>query len=314
MDFKTATEYLLFSKDDYSKIKEGIDWMYDQYVKPTQIEATDLTDAHFIKAESGQIVSPIAAAHCLKDMMRTVLFLRGIHNAIESELSKDLNRPVEILYAGCGPYATLLTPFTTIYTTDQVQFTMLEYNPISMDAMNRLYSDWGISKYLKHTILADATLPEVEIKDTYDIIISETMQAGLKKECQVPLTRNLVRFLNPEGTFIPQNIYIDACLVGPDKNELEVPDRVSLGTIYDLDFKNVPPLNYERRIDIPAHPYEYLNSFTTIRVFEDVIIHPYMSGLTCPLIIDRFETKPKSINFKYVEGENPDFEVNYHLE
>lgn len=314
MNLGQASADILFSGNDYLKIKKGIEWMHDLYASITDIRAGDLINEHNIKTQNGHIVTPAVAAHCLIDLMRSTRFIRGAYKAIKSFKETHPNRPLRILYAGCGPYATILTPLTTQFDTSQIQCTMLEYNPISMKAMETLYRELKIEDFIEEKIIGDATLEDIPLNGTYDIIISETMQVVLQRECQVPLTRNLVRFLNPEGTFIPQNVYVNVHLVGKRKSELENPENLFLENIYDLDYNNVPAPNKKQKISIPEHPFQYLYYFTRIRVFEEEVIEPYESGLTIPLIIDSFQDKPKAITFQYVENEEPHFEKIYHME
>lgn len=313
MNLKTAAENVIFSKGDYLKIKTGINWMLEKYSETTNINAGDLTFENNIKTPNGHIVTPVVAAHCLIDLMRSTRFIRGTYKAIKSYQTEILDRPIRVLYAGCGPYATILTPLTTQFDASEVQFTMLEYNPVSMKAMETLYKELKIEAYIEEKIIGDATLEDVALNGTYDIIVSETMQVVLQRECQVPLTRNLVRFLNPKGTFVPQNVYVDAYLVGQTPGEFEHPEKVFVDNLYDLNYKSVPEPNIKRKISIPKHPFEFLYYFTRIRVFEDEIIEPYESGLTMPLIIDRFKDKPEAITFQYVENDEPYFEKTYHM-
>ena len=314
MTYKDAVEDILFSKEDYYRIKRGIDFMLEVYTNETGITASNLTNEQMIETENGLVVTPVHAAHCLIDLMRTTQFLRGIHQAILSYSAKKNDRPVKILYAGCGPYATLLTPFTELFSSNEVSFTLLDFNPVSIEAVRNMYKSWGIEQYVTDYLVEDATSTDLNIDSDFDIIISETMQAVLKNECQVPLTRNMVRFLSPEGTFIPQNITVDAYLVGPnDPESNSKPERVHVGSMYDLDYRKVPEVNHQVELPIPEHSFEYLYLFTEIRVFEDEIIKPYASGLTMPLISDRFVEKPKAITFKYLETEKPDFVQEYHF-
>ena len=60
--------------------------------------------------KDGVAISPAAAAHCVNDTQRSVVFIRAAYAAIKAAQARFAQEPVEILYAGCGPFATLLLP------------------------------------------------------------------------------------------------------------------------------------------------------------------------------------------------------------
>ena len=312
MNLKSAVEDILFSKEDFYLITRGINTLYENFSEATQVFAADLTHEHLIDTPNGGVVTPVRAAHCLKDIGRTTHFLRGIHKAVEHFL-KNQNQ-IRILYAGCGPYATLLTPFTALYPPEKLRYTFLEIEKTSVVAVNKLYRDWKLTSYLDEVRLADATDPGIRFDEPFDMIISETMQMGLKNECQVPITRNLVRFLTPEGTFIPQQIRLDIYVTGMKKDAL-IPDsdeKEFVGTAYNLDFRNVPGPNAETVLRIPDTNLPYLKLFTNITLFDDEKLTVYQSGLTLPLTLDQVENKAGRLaKFRYIEGHRPKLILEY---
>jgi hypothetical protein len=312
MNIKSALEEILFSHQDYFLITRGINYLYEKFSEATNIYAGNLTHEHMKETANGKVVTPIQAAHCLKELARTTHFLRAIHLAINHHLMKK--QSIRILYAGCGPYATLLTPFTSVYTSDQIQFTFLEIEEQSYNAVINLYKDWQIEGYLESIHLCDATDPELSLDGTFDIIISETMQMALNNECQVPITRNMVRFLSKEGTFIPERIALDFYLTGKKKDPL-VPDsdeKKFVGTAYDFDIKNLPAKGSETTLTIPESNLEYLKLYTNIQLFGGERLKAYQCSLTIPLILDRPVNKAgRSIRFWYVENERPKLEFEY---
>ena len=66
------------------------------------------------RTKHGLAVSPKMAAMCAEDYMRTIRFIRGTHDAILSIRKESPERPVRILYAGCGPHATLCIPLMVL--------------------------------------------------------------------------------------------------------------------------------------------------------------------------------------------------------
>ena len=61
-----------------------------------------------IHLASGVAINPQAAAHCVNDYGRSVAFIRGVHAAIKILQARFSGQPLKILYAGCGPFATLI--------------------------------------------------------------------------------------------------------------------------------------------------------------------------------------------------------------
>ncbi|MEO1023173.1 MAG: hypothetical protein AAFW89_11580 [Bacteroidota bacterium] len=311
MNLRQDVEDILYSGDDYYLITRGIESLYEKYSESTQIFAGNLTHEHMKETANGRIVTPVHAAHCVKDLMRTTRFMRGVYHAIEQYLNnKDR---VRILYAGCGPYGTLLTPFTALYSPEEIGFTFLEIEETSVRAVNKLYEDWGLKSYLDELKLADATDPDITFSAPFDIIISETMQAGLRTECQVPITRNLVRFLSKGGTFIPQQISLDVYLTGSfDPLRPGAMDKEFLGTAYNLDFRDVPVPGCTSMIAMKKSKLKIMQLFTEISLFGEEKLTARQSGLTIPITLDHFKGKPpNTIHFTYREGEQPGLTMEY---
>lgn len=311
---RSALENILYSEDDFARITSGIQSMYEQFSQETQIYAGDLTHENMMLTPHGKVVTPVQAAHCVKDIARTTHFLRALHQAIEHYL--ELQPHVRILYAGCGPYATLLTPFTSLYTPDQLRMIFLEINTTSLEAVHNLYRQWNLMSYLDDLRLADATQPDLNFPSTFDIVVSETMQTGLRYECQVPITRNLVRFLSPGGTFIPQSIQLDVALASrvpkAEHPADDQPDFTQL--VYDFDFRALPQPGASVEVDLPVAQADVLQLYTTIHLFGTEKLTAYQSGLTMPLTLDVRLPRHHPIQktkFWYDEGPLPGLRFEY---
>ena len=57
---------------------------------------------------SGWAISPVQAALCAREPLRSAAFMRALVLAVTQRLRED--RPVRVLYAGCGPFALLALP------------------------------------------------------------------------------------------------------------------------------------------------------------------------------------------------------------
>ena len=62
-----------------------------------------------VETSSGMAISVNEAARCLLDYRRTGQFLRGFHKAILEAQRRFPGETIEVLYAGCGPYAPFFT-------------------------------------------------------------------------------------------------------------------------------------------------------------------------------------------------------------
>ncbi len=307
---KSATDFILSSTEpsDWEKASNNL---YDIFSAGAGVFADNLANESYSEAKSGKFVSQTMAAHCVKDVMRTCRFIRGLHQAIEDQLAK--NGSVHILYAGCGPFAALFTPMTSQFSAEQVKVTLMEISKLPLEKVEKMYTHMGLTDYVQAYINGDGTDPEIQFDDQYDIIISETMQAGLKKECQVPLTRNLVRFLADGGTFIPQNIKVEATMEGPKTQDQ--PNEMLIGSVYELDYLKVPAKNHQTELDIPSGEYEFMKMRTSVQTYKDEWLGFNESGVTTSLILDRFQESRNKAKFTYQEepavGEEIGFEWEY---
>jgi len=143
-----------------------------------------------IMFDNGKALGTFWAALCLDDMMRTRQFIRGINEAIKEKINTQ--KPIHILYAGTGPFATLILPFIFRYSKQQIKYTFLEINPFSFKILQNLISKLGLEDYDITLLKADATKYKIDSENEPDIIISETMQNALAKEQQVPIFLNLM--------------------------------------------------------------------------------------------------------------------------
>lgn len=85
---------------------------------------------------SGLAISPTLAAMCARELFRTLAFIRGLAEAINDAMHPD--RPVRVLYAGCGPYALLAVPLMTVFSSAQVTFTLMDIHQECLDSAQAL--------------------------------------------------------------------------------------------------------------------------------------------------------------------------------
>ena len=302
-EVKRFTENLLHNEEDYFRLKQSIDGLYKHFSQITGITAGDLTNAHFTAAQNGEVVAAPMAAHCLLEIKRTTAFLRGIHDAILTRLSTQ--KSIQILYAGCGPYATLITPLLSLFPRGQIQVVLADINKASLQSAKALLKKLQLDHFLSATHTLDLTDPDIHLDNSFDVIISETMQNTLSQECQVPLTRNLIRFLSRKGTFIPQKIDLELYARGGlDIQDPKGTPKEWLGTVYSLDYQNVPEPDHRTELSIKENITPNLHLYTTIYLHGKHVLEAFDCSLTMPQHLTELKNpRPQRIAFTYREGD-----------
>lgn len=319
---KEITEELLFLNEP-EKLEQAAVRLYSLFS-----QATGITDESDIPADSeqillpdGQAISPKDAARCALDSCRTAKFLKGIYAALLEAQKRFPDTCIRLLYAGCGPFATLALPLATQFSAAQLQLILLDINPRSLEAAQRLVQSLGLETHVSAYVQADAA--SYVDPDPFHIIIAEAMQKALTKEPQVAITLNLAPQLCAGGILIPERIAVDACLYDPAK-EFAGAERVRamLGRILELTAESLPDHLTERCLpsiilDIagPIPEGAGLLLMTTVTVFGSVVLGEYESGLTHPVPLRDFSAARFGgpIEFTYCLGSKPGFQYRWAI-
>ncbi len=190
----------------------------------------------------GVAINPEAAALCALDYIRSVAFIRGIYAAVNAFRLKTLGRPIEILYAGCGPYGTLVLPLLHKFTAGELKLYMLDVHQSSLDSVTCLLNHFELTAHAVKPIRADAC--HYQHLGVLDLVIAETMQKSLEQEPQFAVTANLAAQLSDDAVFIPQSIEVVLCLAnlrkeksfmkGPSNGQNPAYKREELATLCTL--------------------------------------------------------------------------------
>jgi hypothetical protein len=252
---------------------------------------------------TGLALAPIDSARCLFDTHRTTKYLRAVYAAIR-ERRAERGEPVHVVYAGTGPYATLVVPLCAVLTPQDFRVTLIEVNPASAKALRALVSALGVADYTRNLLEADATT--VQLARAADVVVAESLQKALTKEPQASIFSNLAPQLAEGGVMIPERTVIEAKMVDPPQEfgEEQVapswaalrsseprPRHHPLGTVYTLDAGEALRLAQTReRVvsaatlavpDVELRGYQ-LMLFTRMVLFGDIVLEHNESGLTRP--------------------------------
>ena len=230
---------------DYEQLSKAIFQLREFYLKISEVDLENDMNRKDIHLSNGKALGTSWAARCVDDIIRTKKFVSGVYQAVQKLLGEHPEKRVHILYAGTGPFGTLVTPLTTLFSSDQLQFTFLELNSVSYQKIQQVVKRMEIESYVRRIVQTDASSYQIPINEKVDILLSETMQNGLKKEQQVPIIYNLLRQIDYEVILIPELIELQLAVMNPTiyRNRMLNGSKEScnqvLGSFFKLDVPSV---------------------------------------------------------------------------
>lgn len=321
------TEILMDDDSYYGELKDAADKLFDMFEEISQMDGSAISCRTDHYLESGKAIGTYWAGRCLVEFMRTRKFLLGIRDGIRALQEKFSGEVIQIVYAGTGPFASLIIPLTTIFSSKEIQIVGLEINNESIQCLKRTIRLLNLDDYFKEIVNCDASKFKKSSNDKIHMIITETMLNGLQKEPQVAITQNLAPQLTIGGLLIPESIKITLNFVDYQakmkRDFSELPQEES----FYVEFSELLDLNKEtcNKMDlfknISLHKRKIYNKrfndvelFTIIHVFGEHTINYNECSLTQPI---RFKELKQSdllnheVMFEYIFGENPRF--NYRI-
>jgi hypothetical protein len=306
------TDQLLFENDN-TKLTLAAQQLYDLFLNVSGA----LTKDNDTQLPTGTALSAYDAAQCILDVNRTSKFLQGIHAALIKAQEQFPNETLEVVYAGCGPFATLIVPLARRFNPTRVRFTLIDTHRDSLDSARRIAEVFGLQGYIRSYQQTDASNYAHNLP--IHVLVVETMQRALTAEPQVAVTLNLTRQLCREGILVPEEIYVDLGTVDL-RREFDSTDRSSKVRI---DFGPVLRLSRESAFKTDSDhsflvcvkeltPFQKGLTpalFTKIRIFDTIELGDYESGLTFihPLHDLSLSESSNRLEFTYRLGPKPGF-------
>lgn len=278
-----------------------------------------------VRTSNGLALSPTMAAMCTDDFVRTIEFIRDTHAAIVDIRKRFPDRPAQVFYIGCGPYATLAVPLMAVFSSAEAAFTLLDVHPESIESAKSIVNILGLADRVANFETMDAASYRVCPDQPPDVILMEIMQACLESEPQVAITRHLLKQA-PNVILIPEEVRVDLTLVDPsrefDLDRLKQngspiqPDRIPVTSVFVVNRETVDSWNSNCGNRLPASAVQIPESveqqyqpmlFTRIRAYQNHILKDYDSGLTYPRSLPiKGVVKPgDTIQFHYELGSRP---------
>lgn len=292
-------------------VLHGLCQLTELELHPAIFRDTEATDT-----ANGKAVSPITAAQCAEDPERSRVFMQGLYQAITDKVSRyntaENGRPVQLLYAGTGPFGWLLLPLLPLFSTAQLQVTLLDIHPQSMQRLTMLLQHFNVADRIAMQVVADATQWQPLPQQRFDVILSETMKHMLQQEPQVAIFSHLQQFLAPDGDLIPQQIILSAALRWAQQHH-------RLGEIFRLSHHSAARLAagdtqlLQAQFTLPdfeAGPVD-LALDTEIVVYNKHRLQQNQCQLTLTQYKKALYPEPGSVLYcNYVQGTYPDWHIN----
>jgi len=299
--FGTITERLLDPDSDPGQLREACIQLHAVFAELSNVgdDSSGADVERETRLPTGVALSPRDAARCVLDTQRTVMFIRGIHSAIQRAVERFPDQPIQLLYAGCGPYATLVLPLTGCFPPERLQLTLLDIHEHSIEAVQRIIGGLELHDWIRECLTCDGTTYVHPPGSPVNILVIEAMQKTLEKEPQVALTFNLAPQLSDGGILIPEEVRLAVCLADLTREFALYPadheGSLSLGnTRRRIDLGSLLALTNQTEVsDLRTKTFtapESLRScsrlliLTRIRVFEDCLLDDYDSGITSPTV------------------------------
>jgi hypothetical protein len=273
-----------------------------------------------IRLQSGVALAPRDAARSVLDFMRTARMLQGVEAAVAAARVR-FGSPVEVLYAGCGPFAPLALPVAARLGPEAARFTLMDVHDRSVEMARATTEALGLGGCVRAFLHADATV-WTSPGPAPHLIVAEALERALEREPQVAIMANLAPQLAPGGFVVPERISVEACLADARREVLPIDDprparlRLPLGTVFVLTAESARTLGAQGVPEvvlpvgaIAADGPTDLMLRTIVTAFGDTALEEYESGITYPAFVSHMGKVRAGtrLRFRYDAGPDPRF-------
>jgi predicted RNA methylase len=322
-----AAKFLIKEEVNYLEIKSAVDTLKLIFEEVSEINFENASIDKNLFLKTGKAIATKWAGMCVGDMMRTKYFIKGVYKAIKAIQKNKKETPVTILYAGTGPYATLIMPLTTLFKPSELQLILLEINPISLQCLKKTIHNLNATAYIKDMHECDAASFSIPNPNEVDIVLIECLQHALVREPQVAITYNLLSQLKENVILIPEEISLQVSLLNLGKKnnaitETSATEKLNyykkVETVFVLNKKEIlknSSLLFQK-IETQFKEelllgYNQIAITTEITTFNNEKLTIDESGLTIPLLITYIDNqKIKGVITQYVVNEQPGLEIS----
>lgn len=301
--------------------------IYEHFSTITNISGygTEIKHLAAVPTASGMALSLNHAAQCLLDYKRTVRFLRGIVTAILDKQKEFPNQKITVFYVGCGPYAPFITLVAPLFSSEEVEFSILEINTDSLELAKKLILALGLQEYIKEYYLADAVTFTIPSPDAFHILFSETLDAVLYRESYVPIVYNMLPQLAENTIVIPENVLLTMRFRTYKENEnaeRSLLEEEHPRKIFDtreaiaslLPSTTTPSLFPAVRFNLKSNTkYHSVVIDTKVSIYKDLYLTRGESSLTLPCEIS-LENSSKFSSVVFTYRLQPQVELQYELQ
>ncbi|MBL4694236.1 hypothetical protein JKY72_02605 [Candidatus Gracilibacteria bacterium] len=253
----------------------------------------------------GMAIAPIYAAHCLSDCKRTTAFSSGLHDAIEEAMQRFPDqRPIRILYAGTGPFATLALPSMAKFSPEDIQFDFIDIHETSTQNLSELLEKLDFEDFAQNIITKDVF--DHQDADGYHIAITETMGPALANEPQIPIMRHIRKMLVENGILLPEEIQL-GLLIGNDNYQVLTPMIWKYTALEDKAETFAPlEIRYQYQPKEPCNEEVSVFAATQVKVFADNLVTFGHTSITDPIGMGTLPNIPpnSSIEVAYRAGQD----------
>jgi hypothetical protein len=230
---------------------------------------------------------------------RTIKYIHALNQAFISLKEKFPGTPINVFYAGSGPFAPFAIPFMINYKESEIKFTITDIYSESINSVKKITDILKLNDSINEFIQCDLALYKHNNNYPLHILITEAMRMALSREPQAMITINMAPQLIGSGIVIPESVKINAVLSRIDKelkylsneiNEEEInKTRINLGTVLELSKDQKYDFSIDKKqikgpvksIDINTDN-KLLVLLTDVRLFDSIELKEKESGITYP--------------------------------